>query len=55
MNELRRNVEALRRLVRAGRLPVLRLGSNRAGYRVRPADLNDCIREGYGPAGPDDK
>lgn len=47
-------VETVRGWVRAGRLPVLGLGSGRAGYRVRRADLDRFIAERYGPVKADE-
>jgi excisionase family DNA binding protein len=44
--------ETVRRWVRDGLLPVLDLGK-RAGYRVRPADLEAFIAARYGLLGKD--
>jgi excisionase family DNA binding protein len=44
--------ETIRRWIRDGRLPVLDLGK-KAGFRIRPADLEAFIAERYGPVGKD--
>jgi excisionase family DNA binding protein len=44
--------ETIRRWIRDGQIPVLDLGK-KAGYRVRPADLDAFIAERYGPVGKD--
>lgn len=43
------NEETVRRWIRSGDLPVLSLGSARAGYRIRDDDLVAFIRSRYGP------
>lgn len=43
------NEETVRRWIRSGDLPVLSLGSARAGYRIRHDDLVAFIRARYGP------
>ena len=48
---LRVNEETVRRWVRRGELPVIDLGSSRAGYRIHPSDLDQFIGERY--MGPD--
>lgn len=44
---LRVKEETVRRWVRRGELPVIDLGSSRAGYRIHPADLEQFIQERY--------
>lgn len=44
---LRVKDETVRRWIRRGELPVIDLGSSRAGYRVHPADLEYFINERY--------
>jgi excisionase family DNA binding protein len=44
--------ETVRRWIREGELPVLDLG-RKAGYRIRPADLEAYIAARYGPVGKD--
>ena len=44
--------ETVRRWIREGHLPVLNLGK-KAGYRLRPADLDAFIAARYGPVGKD--
>lgn len=44
--------ETVRRWIRDGQLPVLDLGK-KAGYRLRPADLDAFIAARYGPLGKD--
>ncbi len=44
--------ETIRRWIRDGQFPVLDLGK-KAGYRIRPADLDTFIAERYGPVGKD--
>jgi excisionase family DNA binding protein len=44
--------ETIRRWIRDGQFPVLNLGK-KAGYRIRPADLDAFIAERYGPVGKD--
>ena len=44
--------ETVRRWIREGQLPVLDLGK-KAGYRVRPTDLDAFLAERYGPVGKD--
>ena len=45
--------ESVRRWIRGGELPVLDLGSAKAGYRVRRSDLDRFTQERYGPVGKD--
>jgi excisionase family DNA binding protein len=44
--------ETIRRWIRDGQFPVLDLGK-KAGYRIRPADLDTFIAERYGLVGKD--
>lgn len=44
--------ETVRRWIRDGQLPVLDLGK-KAGYRIRPEDLDAFIAARYGPVGKD--
>ena len=44
--------ETVRRWIRDGQIPVLDLGK-KAGYRIRPADLDTFITGRYGPVGKD--
>ena len=44
--------ETIRRWIRDGHFPVLDLGK-KAGYRIRPADLDAFIAERYGLVGKD--
>lgn len=44
--------ETVRRWIRRGELPIIDLGSSRAGYRIHPADLEEFIRERYMVAEP---
>lgn len=44
---LRVKEETVRRWIRRGELPVIDLGSSRAGYRIHPADLEYFIHERY--------
>ncbi len=44
---LRVKEETVRRWIRRGELPVIDLGSSRAGYRIHPADLDHFIQERY--------
>lgn len=47
---LRVNEETVRRWVRSGDLPVLRLGDDvRSGYRIRRDEVERFIAERYGP------
>ena len=43
--------ETVRRWIRAKKLPVLDLGGPRAGYRIRPSDLQTFLANRYGEAG----
>ncbi len=43
--------ESIRRWVRSGALPVLDLGSAKAGYRIRRSDLEHFTGERYGLVG----
>jgi excisionase family DNA binding protein len=45
------NEETVRRWIRKGELPVLSLGSDRAGYRVSRRMLDDFIAERVRPQG----
>jgi excisionase family DNA binding protein len=42
------NPETVRRWVRAGELPVLRVGGPKSGYRIRRSDLDAYIEEHFG-------
>lgn len=44
--------ETVRRWIREGELPVLDLGK-KAGYRIKPDDLDAFIAARYGPQGKD--
>jgi len=45
------NEETVRRWVRSGDLPVMRLGADvRSGYRIRRDDVDKFIKDRYGPA-----
>ena len=44
---LRVKEETVRRWIRRGELPIIDLGSSRAGYRIHPADLEQFISERY--------
>ncbi|HEX2281517.1 MAG TPA: helix-turn-helix domain-containing protein, partial [Thermomicrobiales bacterium] len=44
---LRVKDETVRRWIRRGELPIIDLGSSRAGYRVHPSDLDYFIQERY--------
>lgn len=44
---LRVKEETVRRWIRRGELPIIDLGSSRAGYRVHPTDLDYFIHERY--------
>ncbi len=48
---LKVSIETVRRWIRAGELPVLRIGGRRGGYRIRRADLDTFIERRYGPLG----
>jgi len=48
---LKVNDETVRRWVRRGELPVIDLGSSRAGYRIHPLDLDQFIGQRYMGAG----
>jgi excisionase family DNA binding protein len=41
--------ETVRRWIRSGKLSVLDLGGPKAGYRVKPEELQRFIAERYGP------
>lgn len=41
--------ETVRRWIRSGKLAVLDLGGPKAGYRVKPDELDRFIEERYGP------
>ena len=41
--------ETVRKWIRVGDLPVLDLGTRRAGYRIRKSDLDRFIAQRYGP------
>jgi excisionase family DNA binding protein len=41
--------ETVRRWIRSGKLSVLDLGGPKAGYRVKPEELQRFIEERYGP------
>ncbi len=43
--------ETVRRWIRAGRLPVLDLGSPKGGYRILPSALESFIARRYGAIG----
>ncbi len=43
--------ETVRRWIRSGELPVLDLGGPKAGYRIRPHDLDAFMAKRYGPLG----
>ena len=43
--------ETVRRWIRSKKLPVLDLGGPRAGYRIRPSDLQTFLAARYGEAG----
>ena len=43
--------ETVRRWIRGKKLPVLDLGGPRAGYRIRPSDLQAFLASRYGEAG----
>jgi excisionase family DNA binding protein len=44
---LRVKEETVRRWIRRGELPVIDLGSARAGYRIHPSDLEQFINDRY--------
>lgn len=44
---LRVKEETVRRWIRRGELPVIDLGSSRAGYRIHPADMEQFIQDRY--------
>ena len=44
---LRVKEETVRRWIRRGELPVIDLGSSRAGYRIHPADIEQFINDRY--------
>lgn len=44
---LRVKEETVRRWIRRGELPVIDLGSSRAGYRIHPSDLEQFINDRY--------
>lgn len=46
---LRVQDETVRRWIRRGDLPIIDLGSSRAGYRIHPADLEFFIKQRYTP------
>lgn len=56
---LRVHEETVRRWIRRGELTALDLGGPRAGYRIRPSDLDDFIKTNYNgitrPAGPGER
>jgi excisionase family DNA binding protein len=43
--------ETVRRWIRAKKLPVLDLGGPRAGYRIRPSDLQTFLSQRFGIPG----
>ena len=43
--------ETVRRWIRAKKLPVLDLGGPRAGYRIKPSDLQTFLANRYGEQG----
>jgi excisionase family DNA binding protein len=45
--------ETVRRWIRDGELPVLDLGGQKTGYRIRRDALDRFIAERYGPVGKD--
>jgi excisionase family DNA binding protein len=45
--------ETVRRWVRDGELPVLDLGGQKTGYRIRRDELDAFIAKRYGPVGKD--
>lgn len=49
--ELKMHEETIRRWIREGRLPATRIGSNRAGYRVRRSDVDRVLAEGIDAVG----
>jgi excisionase family DNA binding protein len=48
---LKVDAETVRRWIRRGELAVLSLGGPRAGYRIRPDELQRFISERYGIVG----
>lgn len=45
--------ETVRRWIRNGELPVLDLGGQKTGYRIRRGALDQFIAQRYGPVGKD--
>ena len=49
-NELKVNVQTVRRWANDGTLPALNLGSRSGGYRIKRADLEAFVAARYRPA-----
>jgi excisionase family DNA binding protein len=49
--KLKVSEETVRRWIRAKKLPVLDLGGPRAGYRIRPGDLEKFLTHRFGNVG----